>query len=84
MKRKAVQKMTPEQIKWGLSLSIEERIKFIDNFIKLSHNVKPTKKSKLISIKIPEDLLEMFRMKCESQNLSYQTQIKELMREWVL
>lgn len=83
MKKKAIQKLTKEQIKWGLSLSIEERLKFAENFMHLAHNSGESK-SKLISIKVPEDLLKLFRAKCTSQKLTYQTQIKELMKQWLL
>jgi len=39
--------------------------------------------SKLISMKVPEPLLEAFRRKCELEGLKYQTQIKKLMQEWI-
>ena len=40
-------------------------------------------KSKLISMKVPESLLAAFRQKCELDGLKYQTQIKQLMRDWL-
>jgi hypothetical protein len=40
-------------------------------------------KSKLVSIKIPEGLLSVFRTKCEIEKVAYQTQIKNLMQEWL-
>lgn len=40
-------------------------------------------KSKLISMKVPEDLLEAFRAKCDVAGIKYQSQIKVLMREWL-
>ncbi|MDH4276299.1 MAG: hypothetical protein OEW08_14800 [Gammaproteobacteria bacterium] len=39
--------------------------------------------TKLISIKIPEALLDAFRAKCDSVGAKYQTQIKALMQGWV-
>ncbi len=39
--------------------------------------------SKLISMKVPEPLLQAFRRKCELEGLKYQTQIKKLMQEWI-
>ena len=42
----------------------------------------PTK-SKLISLKVPEDLLDTFRAKCSVENVKYQTQIKVLMKSWL-
>lgn len=46
-------------------------------------NSKVSSKSKLISIKIPENLLRAFQFDCEKQNIKYQTQIKKLMWEWL-
>lgn len=43
--------------------------------MQLAHNTSESK-SKLISIKMPEDLLQLFKAKCVSKNLTYQTQIK--------
>jgi predicted DNA binding CopG/RHH family protein len=83
LKDKAVQKLTKEQIAWGKKLSIEERVKFVEDFMRLAHEASDAK-SKLISIKMPEDLLRLFKAKCASNKLTYQTQIKELMRKWVL
>ena len=40
-------------------------------------------KSKLISIKIPITLLDSFRRKCEFAGVRYQTQIKQLMTDWL-
>lgn len=40
-------------------------------------------KSKLISMKVPEPLLEAFREKSQVLGVPYQTQIKNLMKEWL-
>ena len=45
--------------------------------------VKKTSPSKLISLKVQQDLLSVFRTKCEIEGLKYQTQIKALMTDWV-
>jgi len=45
-------------------------------------NDEPSK-SKLISMKIPENLLSSFRDRCELENIRYQTKIKKLMKEWL-
>lgn len=75
--------MTSEQIRQGLLMSIKDRITFVENFMKLSA-YSQTHKSKLISLKVPEDLLNMFREKCALEDIAYQTKIKELMRQWCL
>jgi uncharacterized protein (DUF4415 family) len=43
-----------------------------------------SRKSKLISLKIPEDLLDVFKQQCELNGVKYQTQIKQLMRDYLL
>ncbi len=40
-------------------------------------------KSKLISMKIPQPLLESFRAKSQVMGVPYQTQIKVLMKDWL-
>ncbi len=45
--------------------------------------LQKSEKSKLISIKIPEDLLSEFKSKAQLNGIAYQTQIKKLMRGWI-
>lgn len=40
-------------------------------------------KSKLISIKVPVSLLSAFRQKSKLHGVKYQTQIKQLMQDWL-
>lgn len=63
--------MTPEQI-----------IQFLDDFRTLHGSIQ-TSKSKLISIKVPENLLNTFKTKSKLKEVPYQTQIKKLMKAWV-
>ena len=63
--------MTPDQI-----------IQFLDDFRQL-HGEKLPSKSKLISIKVPENLLNAFRTRAALAGVPYQTQIKVLMKTWV-
>jgi uncharacterized protein (DUF4415 family) len=67
----ACRAMTPDQI-----------IRFIEDFRRLHAGTRT--RSRLISIKIPENLLESFRAKAELRGTAYQTQIKALMAAWVL
>jgi len=57
-------------------------LQFLEDFRELQGSSRPVK-SKLISIKIPEDLLESFKAKAQNKGRPYQTIIKELMREWL-
>ena len=76
---RAVQYFSDEQLATSLAMSVEERLRFLDDF-RLLHGA-PTLggKSKLISLKVPEALLDTFRRKCELEGVRYQTRIKELM-----
>jgi predicted DNA binding CopG/RHH family protein len=59
-----------------------EGIRFLEDFRNL-HAGRSTR-SKLISLKVPEDLLQAFRQRAELAGVPYQAQIKRLMRKWVL
>lgn len=41
------------------------------------------KKTKLISIRVPENILEAFKFKAKTKNQKYQSLIVELMRVWI-
>jgi uncharacterized protein (DUF4415 family) len=68
------QKMTPDQI-----------IKFLEGFRLVHAKNGSVRKSrtKLISIKVEEDLLGTFRTQCNILGVPYQTQIKKIMQEWL-
>lgn len=82
MNERPVQYFSKEYLKNSQKLTPMQIIKLLDDFRILYG--KPTKKSKLISIKIPENLLSIFRKKAELEGIHYQTKIKELMKEWTL
>jgi len=67
-------KATPEQV-----------LAYLEQFRLLQSNaIKAVPmKSKLISMKVQEDLLKTFRAKCEIEGLKYQSKIKVLMQQWV-
>ncbi len=64
-------RMTPEQI-----------VAFLEQF-RLLHGGQKNTKSRLISIKVPEDMLEAFKIKAKLHQVPYQTQIKRLMKDWL-
>ena len=63
--------MTPDQI-----------IRFLEDFRTLQSS-RPSR-AKLISLKVPENLLASFKARAALIGVPYQTQIKLLMREWLL
>jgi predicted DNA binding CopG/RHH family protein len=72
---------TPEQI-----LDFLESFKTVvsEAAIEPSQKLAPEYiKSKLISIKIPEDLLGVFKQQAARLGIPYQTQIKRLMKDWL-
>lgn len=62
-------KMTPEQI-----------LRFLEEFRLMQ---MPEPKSRLISLKVPQPMLALFKQKCAMTGVKYQTQIKSLMQRWL-
>jgi predicted DNA binding CopG/RHH family protein len=63
-------------------MSPDEILKFLEDFRRISASVPA--RSRLISIKVPEDLLSAFKAKASLERTPYQTQIKKLMKAWLL
>ena len=79
-----VQKFSSEYLEQCKKMSTEEIIEFLENF-RILHAEKSTEaKSRLISIKVPEPLLDAFKAKARLSGILYQTQIKKLMKAWLL
>lgn len=79
---KATQLFSDPYLQQCRDLTPDQVLQFLDDFRRL-HGNRPAK-SKLISLKVPEDLLNTFKAKARMINRPYQTQIKALMKEWVL
>ena len=58
-----------------------EVLEFLESF-RLLH-ARASSRSRLISLKVPESLLDAFRARCRLEGMRYQTQIKQLMRDWL-
>ena len=83
---KALQIFDDQYLERCRKLSPDDIVKFLDEFRQLhgtNASIQLTSKSKLISIKIPEDLLAAFKTKAQLHGLKYQTQMKVLMTEWL-
>jgi predicted DNA binding CopG/RHH family protein len=64
------------------SLSAEETLRFLEDFAKIVHHRDlPTK---LISLRVPENILNAFKVKAKSDGRKYQSVIVNLMRQWLL
>jgi predicted DNA binding CopG/RHH family protein len=77
-----VQFFTDEYLEQCRGMTADQVIRFLEDFRNL-HAGRPTR-SRLISLKVPEDLLQAFRQRAELAGVPYQAQIKRLMRQWVL
>jgi len=83
MKNKAIQYFSDEYLENSRELSSDNIAKFLENFRLLHGSREAQSKSKLISMKVPEDLLDSFKVKAKLHGMRYQTQIKELMKDWL-
>lgn len=81
MKQSEKRKPSAKDILLERGQSNLKNLQFLEDMRVLSSNV--SSRLKLISIKMPEDLLRAFKFACENQNIKYQTQIKKLMAEWL-
>jgi predicted DNA binding CopG/RHH family protein len=77
-----VQKFSDEYLDRCREMSPDEIVRFLEDFRRV--HGKRASKSRLISIKIPEDLLTAFKAKSKLSNTRYQTQIKRLMKAWLM
>ncbi len=79
---RALQKFTPEYLRQCRKLKPEQIVKWLDD-VRIMHVKNRPAKSRLISLRVPENLLSSFRSKAELMGVSYQAQIKRLMMAWI-
>jgi len=75
-----IQYFSDEYIERCKGMSNEQILEFLESFRRMQE--KPVQ-SKLISLKVPELLLQTFKQQCDFEGLKYQTKIKSLMFNWV-
>lgn len=80
MTSRPVQYFSDEYLQSSKKMKPDQILEFLDSYRQLQ---MPVSKSKLISIKIPENLLETFKQKSQQMGVKYQTQIKSLMLDWL-
>jgi predicted DNA binding CopG/RHH family protein len=78
---KAVQKFTDAYLERCREMSSDDIVRFLDDFRRIHGNTRT--KSRLISMKVPEDLLAAFKAKARLCGVPYQSRIKSLMIEWL-
>jgi predicted DNA binding CopG/RHH family protein len=80
---KAVQHFSDAYLQRCKDMTPDQIIQFLDDFRQL-HGAEIPSKSKLVSIDIPENLLNAFKVRAALASTPYETQIKVLMNAWVL
>jgi len=75
-----VQYFSDEYIQRCKGMTNEQILEFLESFRRMQE--KPVQ-SKLISLKVPEPMLNTFKQRCNLEGLKYQTQIKALMQGWL-
>lgn len=76
-----IQYFSDEYLQQCKKMRPEEILRFLEEFRIL--NSSSNGKSRLISLKIPESMLELFKLKARLEGKKYQTQIKSLMQSWI-
>lgn len=77
-----VQYFTPEYLERCRAMTPEQIVRFLDDFRSLQR--PPARaKSRLISMKVPEPLLDAFKARCAADGEPYQARIKRLMQAWL-
>jgi len=79
---KAVQYFTQEYLQHCQQMTSEQILRFLDGF-RLLHAQRVQKPQKLISLRVDERLLKLFRFKAGTEGKKYQTKIKELMQKYL-
>lgn len=82
---RAVQHFSDEYLAHCATFSPGQTLQFLEDFRQL-HAAKLSgmpQRSVLISLRVPESLLRIFRVKAEAEGVAYQTKIKQLLEAWV-
>ena len=79
---KPVQYFNDEYLVQCQNLTTEQIVQFLEDF-RMIHNIGNNPGTKLISIKIEQDLLNTFKTQSALDGVPYQTRIKSLMRAFL-
>jgi predicted DNA binding CopG/RHH family protein len=79
MKERPIQYFSDDYLEQASACSTTEIAQFLEDMRLLHHAIMPRSQTKLISLKIPEQLLTSFKTRCKLEGSKYQTKIKELM-----
>ena len=79
---KVLQRFSDEYLESCRDMTPAQILQFLEDFRRLQGS-QPAP-SKLISLRVPVDLLNVFKAKAALTRTPYQTQIKALMKAWLL
>lgn len=79
---KTLQKFSAEYLKECKKLKNEEVVQFLEDF-RVLHGGGDKGKSRLISLRAPENILACCKKKARLNKVPYQTQLKQLMLDWL-
>ena len=77
-----VQYFSDEYLEQCKRMKPADILRFLDEFRRL-YSPAARRGSRSISVRVPENLLEAFKAKARLHEVPYQTQIKQLMTDWV-
>ena len=79
-----VQFFSDEYLDQCRSMTVEQKLRWLDGMREIVAIGQMNRgKSRLISLKVKEPLLEAFKTKSRLLGVPYQTKIKELMSDWL-
>jgi hypothetical protein len=77
-----VQYFSSDYLEHCRAMTADQIVRFLDDFRRLQAPQRPAK-SRLISLKVPEPLLDAFKTEARLRGTPYQTLIKRLMTDWL-
>ncbi len=77
---KKIRQLHPQKVKGSKTPTPEQTWKFLEDYAEFVHG--QDQKTKLISLRVPANILETFKFTANRAGKKYQTQIVQLMREW--
>jgi predicted DNA binding CopG/RHH family protein len=80
-----VQYFSDAQLAHSRTLKPEQIVQFLEEFRELhaERAGAPERSSTAISLRVPDKLLRAFRARAKALGVPYQSQIKQLMKDWV-
>ena len=79
--KKGLQKFKKKDLSQIGNTDATQIAKFLEDFQHMIAGIDD--KTKMISLRVPENILSAFKFKAERRNLKYQSLIIDLMRKWI-